>query len=224
VYASLKPFADFGLSLGYNGIVTKYLDEFYSGGDWWETSMPVVYQQALNLNLRYTGFDRWVFRTDHNVSFWTDQNYLIFQAAQLKDMGIASKSVTTGLADVDHMLIWNGLGVNYQVTDTWQIDLYARNLYRRDAAIGLINTPNHEEFIFTRDEVEMEFKAKWGPNPNLEFYAGMEAQYQLTMISKNVHERNWRDPVGFVSLSAVKDTVDTTFKLRFPVGITVKMR
>jgi len=225
VYASLKLFAGFGLSLGYNGIVTKYLDEFYSLNAWQKTSMPVVYQQALNLNLRYTGLDDWVFRTDHNVSFWTDQNYTIFGTA-IKDRGVLSESQNTGLADVDHLLVWNGLGVNYRLTDTWKLDLYGRNLYRRDKAVGVIDATTHEqeEFLFTRDEVEVKFKAIWGPNPNLEFYAGVEAKYQITAISKDVHARNVRDPDGFVSPDAVKDTADTTFKIRFPLGVTVRMR
>jgi hypothetical protein len=225
VYAGLKPFSGFDVSLGYNGIVTKYLDEFYSLNTWQETSMPMVYQQALNLYLRYTGLDRWVFRTDHNVSFWTDQNYTIF-GTSIKDRGVLSKSQNTGLADVNHILVWNGLGINYELTNTWKLDLYARNLFRQDAAIGVIDstTKAEEEFIFTRDEMEMEFKAKWGPNPNLEFYIGMEVQYQLTMISKNVHERNVLEPNGFVSQKAVRDTADSTLKLRFPLGVTVRMR
>jgi hypothetical protein len=225
VYASLKPLADFGVSLGYNGIVTKYLDEFYALNTWLETSMPLVYQQAINLNLRYTGLERWVFRTDHNVSFWTDQNYTIFGTA-IKDRGILSKSQTEGLADVDHLLVWNGFGVNFRLTDAWKLDFYVRNLYRRDAAMGIVSETNRvsEEFIFNRDEFKGEFKAKWEPKPNLEFYAGMETQYQVTTISKNVHQRNIKDPGGFVSPNAVKDTRDSTLKIRFPVGLTVRMR
>jgi hypothetical protein len=224
-YASLNPLAGFGVSLGYNGIVTKYLDEFYSLNAWNETSMPIVYQQALNLNLRYTGVDRWAFRTDHNVSFWTDQNYTIFGTA-IKDRGVLSKSQTANLADVDHFLVWNGLGVTYQVSSVWKLDLYLRNLYRLDTAIGVTDetTRASEEFIFNRDEFKGEFKAKWEPNPNLEFYAGMEAQYQVTGISKNIHQRNVLEPSGFVSPNEVKDTKDTNLQIRFPVGLTVRMR
>ena len=222
LYASLTPMDDVGVSLSYNGIVTKYLDEFYSGGNWHETTKPVVYQQAINLNLRYTGINRWTFRTDHNISFWTDMNYGIFGISAIGDMGIVSKSQSAGLADVDHLLMWNGLGASYQLTDTWKLDLYIRNLYRRDTALDV--QADKDEFRFERDELHGELKGTWQPTSNLEFYAGLVLENKGTNISKDVHKRLLNDPKGFISLDAVNDTRDTTFLFKVPVGIIIRMR
>jgi hypothetical protein len=228
-YASLKPYNDFELSLGYNGIITRYLDEFYSmtQNKMLETALPIVYQQAVNLNMRYKGINRWVLRTDHNVSFWTDKNYRIFGTA-IGDRGIVSAATAEGFADVNHLLLWNGLGASYQLTSDWVIDAYVRNLRRIDTAIGIVDTgaTENEEFRFIRNEIEAELRASWQPNPNLEFYTGIEVKNQYTIISKDIHSRMIGDrfPNGFVSPDAVRDTKDSTLKLRVPIGITVRMR
>ena len=228
VYASLKPMANVEVTLGYDGIAAKYLDEFYSltQNRMLETAMPLVYQQAVNVNLRYTGIDRWTFRTDHNVSFWTDKNYRIFGTA-IGDRGLVAASAVEGLADVNHLLVWNGLGVTWQFTDAWKIQLYVRNLYRTDTAQGMVEANAAEEdFRFFRNETKGEIRGSWQPNPNLEFYTGLEMKNQITIISKNVHQRmvGERFPHGFVSPNAVKDTRDSTFTCKIPVGIIVRMR
>ena len=229
LYASLKPLAGFEATLGYNGIVTKYLDEFYSmtQNRMLETAMPSVYQQAVNLNLRYTGVNRWVFRTDHNISFWTDKNYRIFGTA-IGDRGLVAASTVEGLADVNHLLLWNGFGASYQLTDDWRINVYIRNLRRSDTARGVVDsiTLEDEEFKFTRNELKGELRFTWHPNPNLEFFTGMELQNRFTVISKNVHQRMIGDrfPHGFVSPGVVRDTRDSTLNIKVPVGIIVRMR
>jgi hypothetical protein len=222
LYASLKPLPDLGLSLGYNGILTSYLDRFYSAGAWQETTLPRVYQQAANLNLRYTGISKWVFRTDHNISFWTDKNYSIFGITAIKDMGTAAQSQTLGLADVGHLLIWNGLGIGYQLSGNWKLDLYVRSLYRRDLAQDV--QVDHEEFHFNRASAKAELKGIWQPNKNLEFYTGMIIENTSTGISKDVNKRRVNEPNGFISQEAVNGIRDSAFSFKIPTGITIRMR
>jgi len=226
VFASLYPADKLGVSLSYNGVLTKYPDQIYGLGQMVNTTLPMVYRQAANVALRYEGLDKWTFRTDHNVSFWGDKNYTIFNPTR-KDDGLAAESATTiALPTVDHLLIWNGLGVNYDFTDKWKLELYVRNLYRRDTAM---DTVKDLEFNFIRNQIFGELKGIWHPNDNLELYFGVKIEHTLTIISKDaardmvgITEGGIRD--GFTVLGNAREIKDTSLNVKIPVGITVRMK
>jgi hypothetical protein len=224
VYASLTPLKDLGVSLGYNGIITKYVDQIYEnlgGGSMHNITLPKVYQQAVNLNLRYKGVPRWTFRTDHNLSFWTDKNYTIFGFNAPKDLGIVSQTQSSGFADVDHLLLWNGLGLGFQLTDSWKIELYTRNLYRQDTAKG---RNGREELRFARNKLCGELKGIWQPNDRLELFFGVVLENELTTISEDTNKRLVGSVDGFGSAANVAETGDTVFTVKIPVGVILKMR
>ena len=70
VYAGITPLRDLGITVGYGGIFTKYLDEYRDGALMVETVQPLVAQSAVMLNARYTDLiPDLTLRTDHNYSF-----------------------------------------------------------------------------------------------------------------------------------------------------------
>jgi hypothetical protein len=219
LYASLTPLQHLGVSLGYNGIITRYVDQVYRVQDMHDITLPVIFRQAVNLNLRYRGIPRWTFRTDNNVSFWTDRNYTIFGFSAPKDMGIVPESQSAGYADVDHFLIWNGLGVGYQLTETVKLELYARNLYRRDIARDF----DDEEILFTRNKIFGELKGIWQPNDALELSVGLVLENQLTVISEDANKRLVGGADGFGMSANVKETKDSVFVVRIPLKMIIKM-
>jgi len=221
VFASLYPMDKLGVSLSYNGVLTRYPDQIYGAGQMVNITLPTVYQQAVNLNLRYGGVDRWTFRIDHNVSFWGDKNFTIFNPARKND-GIAAESATTlGLPTVSHLLVWNGLGVNYDLSDTWRLELYVRNLRRQDLAE---DNGKSMEYRFTRNQLFGELKGIWRPNDNLELYFGVEIENTTTVISKDAATETVGQKDGFTVLGNVREIRDTSLNVKVPVGITVRMR
>jgi hypothetical protein len=222
LYASLVPFKDFGFTLGYSGIVTQYVKEIYALQQMVNTTMPTVFQQGINLNLRYTGFNRLTLRTDHNVSFWADKNFSIFGFPGLKNAGVAPESsLTIGYPMVDHLLIWNGLGVGYQITDKWQIDLYVRNLHRRDMAI---DDAKNIEYRFTRNMVHGDLKGTWKADDKLELYVGLVLENTVTVLSEDAHKELAGTRDGFGALANVRETRDTVSLVKIPVGMILKIR
>jgi hypothetical protein len=149
-----------------------------------------------------------------------DKNYLIFGIAET-DMGIAPETQGKNYSDVTHLLIWNGVGAKYQITDAMRAELYVRNLYRTDSAVDV--AVNKESFQFTRDKVVGELKAIWSPSPILELYLGMTLENETTIISKEVNQRNTSSSMGFIG-GVAKETVDSVFIFKVPMGLTIKMR
>ena len=224
VFASLYPFRDFGVSLGYNGIFTKYPEEIFSGGTMVPITMPAVLQQGINLNMRYSGINRLVLRTDHNVSFWGDKNFLIFgmPAYGSVNAGItAETAITRDYPIVGHLLVWNGLGVNYQFTDTFKLDLYVRNLFRRTLTES---SGTDVEFLFTRNMTVGELKAVWLPRENMEFFIGLTLEHMITTLSEDIAKETIRIKDGFGDLANAGEIRDTSLVFKVPIGMTVKLR
>jgi hypothetical protein len=228
LYGSVYPLSALGISLGYNGIATKYCDEFYNLGTytWDNTAMPLVYKQAVNLNMRYKA-GPWTIRTDNVLNFWTDKNYQIFGISnrnnKIEDMGIVAESQAGDYADVNHLLLWNGLGAGYQFTPTIKAELYARNLYRVDNAAD--TGPQRQTYQFNRNMLSVELKGIWKPNEYVEAYISLLLEDTMTAISKDIHEQN-RDPPysGFKPGVDSADTLDTQMVFKVPIGVTIKMK
>jgi len=221
VFASLYPADKLGVSLGYNGVLTRYPGQVYGIREMVPVTLPTVYRQAVNVALRYEGLGRWTFRTDHNVSFWGDKNFTIFNPTRRDDGLAAESAVTLGLPTIGHLLIGNGLGVNCNLTDKWRLELYALNLYRRDLAEDL---EQNREFRFTRNRISGELKGLWRPNNNLELYFGVEIENTLTIISEDAARDTVDLTDGFAVLENVREIRDTSLNIKFPLGITVRMR
>jgi hypothetical protein len=228
LYGTVYPLSGLGISLGYNGIATKYCDEIYSSATntWDNTTMPLVYKQAVNLNLRCkTG--PWTFRTDNVLNFWYDKNYTIFginaPSKKIGDLGIAAESQSSGYADVNHLVLWNGLGIGCQFTPTLKGELYARNLYRSDKAAD--TGPKQEHYQFGRNMISTELKGIWKPNGYVEVYLSLLLEDTVTTISKDIHEQNRNPPyTGFKPGVDSKDTLDSTLVFKIPMGVTIKMK
>jgi hypothetical protein len=216
VYASLTPFANFGVTVGYDGVFTKYLEEFYRGTATLKTLQPEVFKSAVNLNLRYKGIPKLTLRTDHNISFWTDRDYRIFNVPGWENAGLNSDTLGASYAEVNHFLLWNGVGVVYQFTEKLRGEIYVRNLYREDMA----KQTNGAEYKMTKDKFVMEPKAVFTMNSNVEMYAGITVEYTTDTASKDV---NSQISTTFTTGTAAKATTDTEFVIKIPVGMTIKL-
>jgi hypothetical protein len=215
-YASLTPLEDFGISIGYDGIFTKYMDEFYSGISMVKTLLPQVFQNAVNLNLRYTGIPKVTLRTDHNISFWQDRDYRIFNVPGWGNSGLDSESLGSDYADVNHLFLWNGLGFAYKFTEEFKFNFYMRNLLRQDTAVQ----KNGAEYIRVADKVVVEAKAIFNLNKSVELYAGITFEDMITFSSKDI---NAQIANKFTSGAEPMATTDMEIVIKIPVGMTIKL-
>jgi hypothetical protein len=215
VYGSLKPLEVLELTLGYGGIVTKYLDEFYRTTGTVKTLVPMILQNGLNLNARYKGVPKLTIRTDHNFSFWQDRDYRVFGVTGWSNIGLASQTTGATSAEIQHWLLWNGLGVSYDVTDQLTASIYLRNLYRNDSATGSGGT----EYNLTKDMVVVEPKVTWKPDGRTEFFAGITWEMTVTTASADLNRQGLNT---FVSGVDPKKTIDTEHLIKIPMGITMK--
>jgi len=217
LYASLKDgsensmFQGLELSLGYAGVFTKYLDEFYRSGLPVQTLVPSVLKNGINVNARYRGVPDLTVSTDNNFSFWNDKNYVIFNINGVRDLGLQSQAGDEEKAGASHQLLWNGLGVSWNIDGgPFVAEVYVRNLYRRDMA---------GDYVISRNEFFAEPKFIWRPNAMLELYAA----FNWTMLTENASlELNEQWPDRFVKGETAKATCDITQFIRIPVGMIMK--
>ena len=222
VFASLYPLDKLGVSLSYNSIFTQYPAQVYGAQQMINITLPQLYQQAVNLALRYDGIQRLTLRTDHNISFWEDKNFRIYNFPGLEDAGITAETdITLAAPMVGHLLVWNGLGAGYEFSDVWKAELYVRNLHRRDTAA---DTEKGMEYRFTRNQIKGELKMAWRPSENLEFYFGLEIENTVTLLSEDVAKDTVGIRDGFTVLENAREIRDTVLALKIPVGMTLRIR
>jgi len=214
VYASLTPSENLGLTLGYAGIFTKYLDEFYRGGAFVKTLNPSILQSGINVNMRYKGVPRLTLRTDHNFSFWTDRDYRSFGITGWPNVGLLSQAGANTSGEVSHWLLWNGAGAVYDLSKRLELSVYVHNLYRNDEASGGGST-----YTLTRDNFAAEPKITWRLNEEISVFGGVTLDCTLIGASKDLNAQGLN---SFKSGSGTKETTDTDpFVITIPVGITI---
>jgi hypothetical protein len=218
-YASLTPPVEgLAVSLGYGGVFTEYVDEFYKGTTPVETLVPSVYQQGFNFNARYKGINKLTLRTDHNYSFWTDRDYSAFAIPGRDNYGLKSDEEGAALVNVDHWLLWNGFGAAYQFTPVFKLNLYVRNLYREDTAANDGGTT----WKVSWDKLTAELTATFKPfGDNVELYAGFTVEHTTHFSSKEV---NAQITDKFVSWASPSETTDTELVYKIPVGMVIKLQ
>jgi hypothetical protein len=219
-YASLKipPVPGLAVSLGYNGVYTKYLDEFYRNGTLRvETLVPSVYKQGFNFNARYTGIRRLTLRTDNNYSFWTDRDYTPYGITGKGNYGLESTVEGADMANVDHLFLWNGFGAAWEFTPVFKLSLYVRKLYRETSASN-----GSAVWKVSWDKLVGELTATFKPHgDNLELYAGFTLERTGIFFSKEVNAQITRK---FVSWADAVDTNDVELAFKIPVGMVIKLQ
>jgi hypothetical protein len=217
LYASLTPpVPGLAVTLGYNGMYTQYLDEFYHGTSMVKTLVPSVFQNGINLNARYKGIEKLTLRTDHNYSFWTDRDYSPFAIPGKVNYGLESSVEGATLSNVEHWLLWNGLGAAYEFTRVFKLSLYIRNLYREDTAAqsgGTVWKVSWDKFVA---ELTSTFKM----NDSVELYIGLNLENTIHFSAKEV---NAQISNMFVSWASPSETTDSKLIFKIPVGITVNL-
>jgi hypothetical protein len=218
LYASLTPPVEgLAVSLGYAGVFTQYVDEFYRGLTPVKTLVPSVYQQGLNLNARYKRIDKLTLRTDHNYSFWTDRDYSTFGIPGRGNYGLDSTVEGAALVNVNHWLLWNGFGAAYQFTPVFKLNFYVRNLYRSDTAAQESGTT----WKVSRDKASAELTATFKPfGDSVELYAGFTVEHTAQFSSKEV---NAQITDKFVSWVSPFETTDTELVYKIPIGMVIKL-
>ena len=225
-YASLSPLENLGVTLGYGGVINKYLDQFRSMTSTTElvTVQPLVIQQAAMLNARYTDIiPGLTIRTDHNFTFWTDKNLsaLASNVSGWVDRGLEATASYSDSPDVAHFLLWNGLGGGYHLTDRIGLELYVRNLYRRDLALDV----DGSEYKLERDELSVEPKLVLYITPWVTMSFAVTVINTVTTASEdlNLKGRNlFRRTGGSTSNYRRQETKDTVLVVQVPIGFTMQ--
>jgi hypothetical protein len=114
-------------------------------------------------------------------------------------------------ANVEHWLLWNGLGVYYSINDQLTVGVYVRNLLRSDTA---------KDYIFTRNELVVEPKVTWKLNENIEFYAAFNYTIMIDTMSRELNRVN---KTGFIAGKTPVETTDMTQEFKIPLGFTIKI-
>jgi hypothetical protein len=214
VYASFYPWRTdrLGITLGYAGVFTQYLEEFSIQSD---TSMPRVFKNGVNLTARYKT-DNLTIKTDHNFSFWPDKNYKIYylykpDAQRMRDYGLMAKTNTSSdVSEVMHSFLWNGIGASYKFTPVIEGSIYTRNLLRID------ETPQYK---MTINYFSLELKSSFHISPQVEAYGGITWHYTGRTVSESLPK-----VLGEFGANSSHGTTDYVNMIQIPIGITVKLQ
>jgi hypothetical protein len=227
VFGTVTPSKDLGITLGYSANVTKYLDEYYSAIGNLETTFPVVWKHAVNLNARYNGLldGKLRLRTDNSMTVYKDKNYAVFDvngAAWTLDYN--SRSDGGNYAEIQHFFLWNGLGVEY---DLAKLDgnrkvvlvFYGRNLLRVDEAASNII---EQLYTFTRDELKLDLQLKYYFSDNASVFAGLRFQDLITIRSKDLTGQSKEYFIDSMKMpGGAYETTDHQMTFSIPVGINM---
>jgi hypothetical protein len=215
LYTSLTPSETIGITAGYAGIFTKYLDQFYRNAvGMVDTTTPQFLQNGLNLNARWKEIiPGLTLRTDHNYSFWQDKNYNVYGVQSLVDYGLLSRTDSASYGDVSHWLLWNGLGAAYAVNERINVELYARNLYREDSAKA-----HGKEYKINRNQLSVESKLICKFSGQVSAYIGVNWENTVTEATSELNNQGLNSFKSGVKAKATHDTADV---IKIPLGITM---
>ena len=224
VYASLTPMENLGVTIGYGGVFNQLLDEFWPQQfrARMETVQPLVIQNAFMVNAQYKDLiPGLTLRTDHNLTFWMDKDLSSFWVGGRSipgwdNVGMLSKTQHPNAPDVAHLMVWNGLGGFYRLTDILGVELYMRNLFRRGSAIE-----DNVDHILTRNEFFIEPKLVL----SITSYAGMSFALALThttIVANDALNYKGRNLFTGVNSRRLQETRDTRLLIQVPIGFTMQ--
>lgn len=230
LYASLNPGKNFDLTIGYNGQLTTYLDEFFNGSQGWvKTGFPAVFVNGANLNVRLKQ-NGLTIRSDHSFSFWNDKNYDSLETynQSLKDVGLIEAEQASRYVEINHFMIWNGIGVSYNFLEKHTVSMYVNNLFAQYKASG--NTPTgNGDYTFFRDQISVEFKFSYKLSINAEVFAKIIVTDLITHRSKDLNAQSKGVFVDYVNNNVSQgvkpvpvETLDNELTIRIPIGVSLK--
>jgi hypothetical protein len=234
LYGSFNLPAGIELTVGYNGVLTSYLTEFYtpaanSGtGAMVDTGYPQVFKNGVNLNARFKAAPL-TFRTDNCLSLWEDKNYKQLNS-QWPDYGIQMAATAGNYPVINHFVMWNGVGIDYALAEKLNLSLYARNLYSQYNVSGTMPIVGKSEYDLTRDQLSVAVAATYKFSPNLEVFIKVSVENTTTKRSLDLNGQESGFFIDHVNNNATAHpgapdpvaTTDNELKVRIPIGITLK--
>jgi hypothetical protein len=229
LYGSFKLLENFDLTLGYNGDMTVYLDEFYNGAAGMvKTGQPMVFKNGANVNLRYKA-GALTLRNDNSVSFWTDKDYQLFETSSLswRNYNLEPAILADNHAAINHFILWNGIGASYDISRQMNASVYARNLISSYNASGA--APGGDgEYSLLRDQINVELKGVYKLTPNAEVFVKIIVEDTITSRSRDLNGQSPSFFIEHIDNNTTKPrpapvaTMDNVLSLRIPIGLTVK--
>jgi hypothetical protein len=233
VYGSLHLGENTDLTIGYNGALTAYLSEFYNAAarGMVKTGYPLVFKNGLNVNARFK-LHPITLRTDNSLSFWLDKDYRLFESNNpspdwTNDRGIQQKSTADNYAEITHFVIWDGIGVNYPLSDKISLDGYLRNLFSMYNAQGT-GPGGKGTYTLTRDEATFDIGVNLRFNANIDAFIKLGVIYTATYRSEDLNRQSTAFFIDNIDNSLSKgkpvpvETLDHSVAFRIPIGIRVK--
>jgi hypothetical protein len=226
IFATLTPVKNLGATLGYSANITQYLDEYYSAAGNLETTFPLIWKHAVNLNARYNGLFRGKIRlrTDNSMTVYKDKNYSVFDVSNAAwTLDYNYRSDGKNYAEIQHFFLWNGLGVEFDLAKIKNrkimLAFYGRNLLRIDQARSNII---EQQYMFSRDELKLDLQLKYYFSDNTSVFVGLRFQDLITTRSKDLTGQSKEYFVDSIKLPGdAYETTDHETAFSIPVGINM---
>ncbi|MDR0909969.1 MAG: hypothetical protein LBM77_09415 [Spirochaetaceae bacterium] len=232
LYGSLRPFkiagSPFEVTLGYSAVITKYLDYYYSSNMVINTTFPTIWKHGINFNARYNGLlgGALRLRTDNAFTIYKDKDYTVFETGDSNvSMNYNTLPTTTGglRSEVQHYMLWNGLGVEWDFK-TWDngrhmtLKLYARNLMRNDNAKSAV-----QKYEFVRNQLFVDLQLQYFFTPSVFVFGGLRYQGLTTSWSKDLAGQMsnfWN--YAEADMPGIAPTIsDSVTGISIPIGIII---
>jgi hypothetical protein len=227
IFGTVTPVKDLGITLGYSANITKYLDEYYSALGNLETTFPLIWKHAVNLNARYGGLieGRLRLRTDNSFTIYKDKNYSVFDVTNAAwTLNYNYRSDGKNYAEIQHFFLWNGLGIEYDLVKIDEnrkvmLAFYGRNLLRIDKAESNII---EQLYTFSRDELKLDLQLKYYFSDNASVFAGLRFQDLITTRSKDLTGQSKEYFIDSMKMPGdAYETTDHQMTFSIPVGINM---
>jgi hypothetical protein len=166
-----------------------------------------------------------IFRTDHSASFWQDKDYNIFNTGNKWDRNGVSKIDADEFVAINHLVVWNGIGVDYNFTDQIVGTLYLRHLFGQYSASGKTPGGDHE-YVYMRDQIHLKAGVSYSFTPSAKLFIEVIVEDTITKRSKDLNSQTLT--YFETSIHGRKpepvETTDNELVVRIPIGITLQIR
>ncbi|GHV88848.1 hypothetical protein AGMMS50267_12080 [Spirochaetia bacterium] len=234
LYGSLHPLKDLSVTIGYNGMITSYLNEYYlADGSQVETGYPLVFRNGVNLNATYQVTDRVSLRTDNCLTVWRDKNYKLMGTSNTDgkwaNFNLEPKRTADTYKEIDHFVLWNGLGINYKLTSNLSLGGYLRNMIGLYSVSGSTSVGTKADYSWLRDtweakvSLDLQLSSRSSVGIGLTFFGSMtQRSRDLNAESRSI----FIDHIGGDNRNPKPDPVETfdkAFSVSIPLSVTMRL-
>jgi hypothetical protein len=198
---------------------------------------PLVFRNGVNLNALYALTDEIKLKTDNCLTIWRDKNYDLLESKNdtggkwknFNTAGDTTRAIADRYAEIDHFVLWNGLGLDYRLTPRLTLGVYARNLISVYSVKGVTSAGTAADYRLTRDEAEGKFSVNLRLSSRATVGMGLTINEMLKIRSLDLNAESRQVFIENIDADPSKpkptpvETFDSVLSFSIPISFSMQL-